>query len=116
MLNLVLVGPTFVVLVNAAHPVRPGGKVELLLEEFPDATDAFTSVLLKAWNEPAVSGLGFSSAFFTSGSFNIGAAVAKAGAGFCGGFWVFWAIRFICLVHRAQYHTSRGSLTSLSVT
>jgi len=54
-------------------------------------TLTFTSVLLKAWNEPVVSGLGFSSAFFTSGSFNIGTAVAKVGAGFCGGFWVFWA-------------------------
>lgn len=40
MLSLVLEGPTFEVLVKAAHPVRPGGKDELLLEVFPDATDA----------------------------------------------------------------------------
>lgn len=41
-LNLVLEGPTFEVLVKAAHPVRPWGKDELLLEEFPDAADAWT--------------------------------------------------------------------------
>lgn len=29
---------------------------------------------------------------------------------------IFLTIRFICLVQRAQYHTSRGSFTSLSVT
>lgn len=42
MLNLVLEGPTFEVLVKAAHPVRPWGKDELLLEAFPDAAGAWT--------------------------------------------------------------------------
>jgi len=99
---------------NAAQPVRPlPEEEELLLGGLADVVDVFTSVLLKAWKVLAVSGLVLNSAFFTSVSFTTGAEDAEAGDGFCGG---FWAIRFICLVQRAQYHTSRGSLTSLSVT
>jgi len=39
---LVLEGPTFEVLVKAAHPVRPWGKDELLQEAFPDGAGAWT--------------------------------------------------------------------------
>lgn len=101
-----------------------------------------TSALLKAWKVLAVSGLAFGSAFFTSVSFTTGVDDADTGDGFCGGFCAWrrqngtdildispsegkvnvvtkctvLTIRFICLVQRAQYHTSRGSFTSLSVT
>lgn len=111
-------GPAVEVLVKAAHPVKPFDCKAPLLELLDDTVaDALTSVLLNAWNVLVVSILGFSSGFFTSESFTTGAADdVIVGEGFCGGFWLFWAMRFICLVHLAQYHTSRGSLTSLSVT
>lgn len=113
--SLELVGREELVLApNAAQPVRPlPEEEELLLVGLADVVDAFISVLLNAWKVLAVSGLDLMSAFFTKVSFTTGADEAEAGDGFCGG---FWAIRFICLVQRAQYHTSRGSLTSLSVT
>jgi len=115
--SLVVEGPVVEVLVNAAHPVRPLDCEDPLFELLDDAVaDALTSVLLNAW-KLVVSSLGFISGFFTSESFTTGAADdVEVGEGFCGAFWLFCAMDFICLVHRAQYHTSRGSFTSLSVT
>lgn len=115
--SFVVEGPAAEVLVNAAHPVRPLDCKDPLAELLDAVVaDAFTSVLLNAW-KLVVSSLGFISGFFTRESFTTGAADdVEVGEGFCGGFWLFCAMDFICLVHRAQYHTSRGSFTSLSVT
>lgn len=50
-----------------------------------------TSVLLNA--RKVVSCLSLVSGFLTNGSLTAGATETTAGAGFCGGFWVFWACK-----------------------
>lgn len=53
-----------------------------------------TSDLLNA--RKVVSGLILVSGFLTSGSLTAGATETTVGAGFCGGFWVFWACKNQC--------------------
>lgn len=50
-----------------------------------------TSVLLNA--RKVVSCLSLVSGFLTNGSLTAGATETTVGAGFCGGFWVFWACK-----------------------
>ena len=53
-----------------------------------------TSDLLN--DRKVVSGLSWVSGFLTNGSLTAGATETTVGAGFCGGFWVFWACKNQC--------------------